>query len=140
MCRLTGAALVVFVLQGCGSGETARTVPTVPVTGSVTYAGKPVEGATVVFSPSQTGPAFFPAQAITNAEGKFELRTSFGATTDALGAVPGGYNVTIVKTKAANAGSTGRPSESDMSSQMGSANKNRSAGPGSRGWVRWDVR
>lgn len=73
---------------GCGG---SGSLGTVPVTGSVTLDGEPVEGASVVFSPvTAEGRA---AAAKTGPDGKFKLTTQ--ATDD--GAVPGSYKVAITK-------------------------------------------
>lgn len=71
---------------GCGSGG-----PTpVPVTGTVTLDGKPVEGATVTFSPQFDGQ---PAMGTTDKEGKFSLSTRpLGE-----GALPGKHLVSVRK-------------------------------------------
>ncbi len=84
-------ALALFFL-GCGGPATDPNRPkTVPATGSVTYQGSPVEGATVMFvSTSGQGRG---AVANTDASGRFTL-TTFEAGD---GAIPGSYKVTISK-------------------------------------------
>lgn len=84
-------------LPGCGGGgaegdadRPART----PASGKVTYKGSPVEGATVVLSPSSEGGK--PASGLTDASGMFKLRTF--ETDD--GAIAGEYKVTVTKLKA----------------------------------------
>lgn len=76
-----------------GCTGTKRTL--VPVTGSVTYNGQPVEGALVTFSPV-TGVTAFDT---TDAEGKFSLVTQQGGE----GCEPGLYTVTVRKTEEAAA-------------------------------------
>jgi hypothetical protein len=92
-----GVAALVGAAGCAGEGEGASDRPqTVPVTGSVTYNGQPVDGATVTFSPdvpimelaSKHG-----AFGTTDAEGKFTLKTF----EDGDGAVPGTYRVSIAK-------------------------------------------
>jgi len=73
------------LLSGCSSSPLA----VYPVTGTVTYDNKPVEGAQVLFQ-AEGAP---PAQCITNAEGKFTLKTSIAGE----GAVVGTHKVTIMK-------------------------------------------
>lgn len=101
---LTGGALSLLALTvGCGPS----TPETVPVTGTVTYKDKPVEGATVNFLGVGSSVA---ASDKTDADGKFALKTMFGETI-VDGAVPGKHNVAIVKTTAPSAGEVGDPKE-----------------------------
>lgn len=64
--------------------------PKHPVTGTVVWKGKPVEGAIVAFTPA-TGGA--PASAVTDATGVFRLTTKVSGD----GAVAGEYSVTVAK-------------------------------------------
>ena len=84
MCLLLGLACLVVALAGCGGG-----LERIPVSGTVTLDGKPVEGAAVVFAPAAGGPA---ASGTTDAQGKFQL-----TTVNEPGAVPGEHVVTITK-------------------------------------------
>jgi hypothetical protein len=78
--RCGAAAFLMFLAVGCGPKA-------VPTEGIVTFDGKPVAGATVMFVPVQ-GP---PATAITDEKGEFQLTSgAHGA-----GALPGEYKVTI---------------------------------------------
>lgn len=81
-----------FVVAGCDGGA-----PMAPVSGEVTYLGKPVEGATITFVP-RTRPKEGNATAVgkTDATGRFRLVTNFGSTTRD-GAVLGEHAVTISK-------------------------------------------
>jgi len=79
------AALPLMI--GCGGGGPE----TVPVTGTVTYQGKPVEGAEVAFYP-KSGRA---ATGKTDAEGRFELMTASPGD----GAVVGEYTVVVTKSE-----------------------------------------
>jgi hypothetical protein len=68
--RLSLVTLIVVIaalLNGCGSTNPA----TCAVTGTVTYQGKPVEGARVMFMPNSGRPA----SGQTDAQGRFTLRT-----------------------------------------------------------------
>lgn len=91
-----GALLFVSAcVLGC-SGEVDDRPTVFPVTGIVTYKGKPVAGALVTFS-SEKSPR--PANATTNGDGKYWL-TTFNLKD---GAVPGEHQVTITKTVSAAA-------------------------------------
>ncbi len=82
--------LVVIASHGCGGGSP---LDTVPVSGTVTLDGTPVEGATVVFAPTAgDGTA---ATGITDRNGRYLLTTL--APND--GALPGSYMVMISKTE-----------------------------------------
>lgn len=81
---------VVFAIAVCGCSSNPKTVE---VTGTVTYDGKPVEGAIVTFGPTaEDGEA---ASAKTDASGNFTLSTFEKDD----GAIPGKYNVGITKTE-----------------------------------------
>jgi Carboxypeptidase regulatory-like domain len=88
--KLVVAAMLVS-LSGCGEHGGIRTVP---VGGTVTYKGAPVEGATVSFIPD--GPER-PATAISAANGKYDL-----ATLDSEGAMAGKYTVLVRKMNVAS--------------------------------------
>lgn len=80
------------ILLAVGCGPSSDRAETAPVNGTVTYNGEVVAGASVNFSPpdAKTG---YVAVGTTNLKGEFKL-TTFD-TND--GAVPGKYNVTIIK-------------------------------------------
>jgi len=81
------AGLALSVSLGCSGGGKTGNPNGRPATGTVTYKGQPVEGATVSFiSPSVS------AFGSTDAQGKFKLRASDGENV-ALG----DYQVTVVK-------------------------------------------
>jgi hypothetical protein len=106
-------ALVLFqsltFVTGCGglSGDSDR--PTVVnVSGTVTLNNQPIEGATVLFSPTDGG---LGATGLTDADGKFQLRTF--EQND--GAVPGRYDVAVFKYDM----STANPElEDDLASEL----------------------
>jgi hypothetical protein len=83
-----------LLMAGCGGPAADPNRPqTVAVSGTVTYKGSPVEGATVTFlSDSREGKG---AVGKTDASGRFTLMTF--APGD--GAVPGTYKVTVRKTE-----------------------------------------
>jgi hypothetical protein len=85
---LASLATVGFVLTGCSSSSRP---PTYPVTGTVTFQGKPVAGAFVTFVP--TGEKGTAASAITDAEGRYALTTWDAGD----GAQPGEYRVKVSK-------------------------------------------
>jgi hypothetical protein len=87
---LLPAGLVLAVLTGCGSAGPAPVVKqkTVPVSGVLTYKGKPVPNASVVF---QSLDGKVSSWGTTDAAGTFTLSTY--ATQD--GAPPGKYKVTV---------------------------------------------
>lgn len=90
---LLAIGVAVGFLNGCGSGDTRNLPATVTATGYVYLDGKPVEGAAVVFIPENTETGY-PAQAISNSQGYFELQ----AFDTKKGAVPGSYVVQVAKT------------------------------------------
>ena len=76
-------AVIAALLNGCGSGNPA----TYTVAGTVTYRGKPVDSARVMFMPNSGRPA----SGQTDARGRFTLRTY----KDGDGAM-GGENVVCI--------------------------------------------
>src|SRR5688572_7259469 len=80
------------LLAGCGSGSGPTTVI---VTGTVTMDGKPLAGANVVFHPLDGAETALASQAVTDAEGRFELTTHAGGGKFKPGASPGSYIVAI---------------------------------------------
>jgi len=102
MFRLSWLCLLCLLLAafvGCPNGDTG--LATVPVTGTVTLDGSPVDGARVAFSPkSADGKA---AAGVTDASGRFELTTVEAGD----GAMPGSYAVTITKVSGALADQAG---------------------------------
>jgi hypothetical protein len=96
-CTMVLSAVITALLAGCGSGNPA----TYAVTGKVTYQGKPVKNAGVMFMPSSGRPA----SSLTDAEGRFTLRTF----KDGDGAIGGENVVCISKTMPAPADNTKDP-------------------------------
>lgn len=85
-------AITLALAVGCG-GPTDK-LNLVPVTGTITLEGQPLSGATVTYFPQAAqGVA---ASATTDDHGKYTLQT---AGAQRPGAVPGGYNVTVMKTE-----------------------------------------
>ena len=83
VCVLLAAVLLA---GGCGYRRAAR----VPVEGTVTLDGQPLEGASVMLFPEAGGR---PANAVTDAAGRFTLSTYGGKD----GAKPGHYKVVVTK-------------------------------------------
>src|SRR5262245_32100685 len=80
-----------FALFGCGSKGIAPP-KTAPVSGSVTYKGKPIAGVRVTFHPQfDIGDIKYTCSGTTNKEGKFTLSTGGIGN----GAPPGEYLVTF---------------------------------------------
>jgi hypothetical protein len=77
-------AAICVSFMGCNQGPQF-----VPVTGKVTFQGKPLAGAEIVFQPASGSPAM----GRTDDQGNFSLST-FG---DQDGAIVGDYKVTVVK-------------------------------------------
>ena len=98
-----GAALL---LASCLYFTGCEAVPehqkgTVPVTGVVTFSGSPVAGATVTFLAAKDGRS---ASAITDAQGLYALTTFRRGD----GALPGDYNVIVMKFEVVTGGQTGK--------------------------------
>lgn len=80
-----------FLAMGCGESYPE----TYPVTGTVTYNGKPVEGANVALVPSD--PAVRSAGGMTDARGSFSVKTYFDSEHQSEGAMPGDYGISVSK-------------------------------------------
>lgn len=83
---------ILVVLTGCSGSNLPATYP---VTGTVTYNGKPVEGAAVTLVPS--GENGRSAGGETNVEGKFSVKTYISPQDQPEGAVSGEYTITVSK-------------------------------------------
>lgn len=90
------SCILSFCFVGCGGGDGFP--PPVPVSGKVTFAGKPVDGAAVTFLSKSGGRS---ASGNTDKDGNFKLTS---VKTDD-GASPGEYAVTISKEEAKGGGS-----------------------------------
>jgi hypothetical protein len=96
-CRLVSrftAAAIAAACCGCGGGSDRfkdDRPPVVPAEGTVTYQGQPLDGATVVFVPSN--PDGHAGAAVSDATGRFAISTF----PPDPGAVSGNYTVTVTK-------------------------------------------
>ena len=87
-----------FVVSvGCGDGG----LRTYPVSGTITYQGEPLVGATVGFSPKVAGEGDG-GFAMTDSNGFYQLQTTQGRV--GAGTTPGAYYVTITKVEMVGTG------------------------------------
>ena len=91
--------LLAFVVAGSGCGD--GKLKTYPVSGTVTYQGEPLAGATVSFSPKTEGEGNT-GFAKTDAQGFYQLQTTQGRVN--AGTTPGEYYVTIIKVESVGTG------------------------------------
>jgi len=85
------AGILMSSVGGCGRGNRPTTTP---VTLTITYQGKPVDGATVTLVPESSSVPV--ATGVTDNSGVVKPRTF----PDVSGVVPGSYTVTVRKTEA----------------------------------------
>lgn len=84
-----GLGLLCFLITGCGGGYgTSEIVDTVPVAGTLTFQGKPLEYYQVVLMPDSGTRV---AMGVTDAQGKFKLGTNDGGD----GAPPGACKIAV---------------------------------------------
>ena len=95
-CLCFFAAFSVLTISGCGGVNDGR----VPISGSVTFDGKPLDGGTIAFIGGGGGSL---ATASTNKEGKFRMQVALGMN-----------KVTISKDDPASAIQTAPKSDADM--------------------------
>ena len=86
-----GAATAIV---GCNKGPSLKTYP---VTGTVTYNGKPLADATVTYLSKAEGQGVPATTGTTDSDGLFSLSTYLGPKDVLRGAPPGDYKVTVVK-------------------------------------------
>lgn len=94
-------ATLLATFFGCGPG--VPKIGTIPASGTVTFKGQPVEGANVAFVPADPNSGK-QATGYTDGNGRFKLQTFFGGTSAADGALPGDYQVTVVKVSGSGSG------------------------------------
>jgi len=90
---LASVAVVSVGLIGCGSGDETARIKLVPVSGTVTHNGKPLEGAQITFSPEADNQVATPGGDVTGPQGNYKamFRGRFGLA-------PGKYKVLVSKT------------------------------------------
>jgi hypothetical protein len=86
------ACLALMAISGCGG---TRIPDVVPVKGTVTLDGTPLEGASLTFITSD--PKVKSGVATTDSKGHFEVLTYFDSTHILKGVVAGEYKVTVTK-------------------------------------------
>ncbi|NLF70533.1 MAG: carboxypeptidase regulatory-like domain-containing protein [Candidatus Anammoximicrobium sp.] len=96
MRKMMGVLLLTAISGLVGCGTRSGIEGTIGASGTVTYQGQPVEGATVVFSPEGPGRA---ASGLTDANGRFELTTLMASD----GVLAGKYQVAVSKTETVGA-------------------------------------
>ncbi|MBA63776.1 MAG: hypothetical protein CMJ76_15585 [Planctomycetaceae bacterium] len=84
---------VMITIAGCGASNPLTT----PITGTVTYDGEPLEGATVTLTPEAGSSGSRSASGTTDASGNFTLTTVFTDGQNSPGAVGGSYTVRVSK-------------------------------------------
>ncbi|MDR3108196.1 MAG: hypothetical protein LBU65_00715 [Planctomycetaceae bacterium] len=104
-------------LPGCGNGGKIKTEQ---VSGKVTYEGKAVEGATVIFSPVDRTKGN-PASGITDAAGKYVLQTLLGDV--GAGTTPGEYKVSISKNENVETGRTQKETDGTIIKEYRAENR-----------------
>lgn len=87
-CQLWLGVMLVVQLLGCGNQPSGDVLPTVPVSGVLTYNGKPLEYYQVTFTPAD---GQRPAVGTSDPEGRFTL----GTNSPGDGAIVGPHNVAV---------------------------------------------
>ena len=100
------SSIVVLILLAVGCGGPSRPA-TVPVSGRVTYQGKPVPLGQIMFHPEKGRPAM----GTIGADGSYRL-TTFQTPGD--GATPGRYRVTIQATRTTGGGTRPKSLEDEL--------------------------
>jgi len=90
--RFAAVALAAVLATGCGSGDETDYYALVPVTGTVTLDGKPLDGAKVIFSPKGNVPDT-PGSDVTGKEGNYKIMYRGRS-----GVAKGNYSVQVSKT------------------------------------------
>lgn len=94
--HLTVLVAAVGFLSACSS-DNAADPTTTPVTGTVTFEGKPVDGAIVVFRPNTSSGATT-AQSTTDVEGKFDVHIFLdNGKRDKRGMMPADYQIEVTQ-------------------------------------------
>ncbi|HVV99758.1 MAG TPA: carboxypeptidase-like regulatory domain-containing protein [Planctomycetaceae bacterium] len=118
-----------MLLVGCAKGP--KLPNTASVSGTVTYQGKPLAGAQVTFN--NTAEEGYAAGGLTDANGKYTLKTFFDAKHELSGAVPGDYYVTFTKIEKSTGSAMDQMKAASDAAQQGEASGPKSAIPESYG-------
>ncbi|WP_406693731.1 carboxypeptidase-like regulatory domain-containing protein [Singulisphaera sp. Ch08] len=86
--RQVMVAALATLLIGCGQSGPKL----VPISGTVTNNGKPVEGASIVFTPDPSNPLAQPASDVSGPDGNYKAMTH-----NRSGVAPGKYRVSVIK-------------------------------------------
>ncbi len=93
-----GCILLIVATLGCSTGDHP---PVYSAKGTITFQGKAVDGAEVIFLPlSESAEESSSGRATTDSSGNYSLKTFFSADVDVTGARPGNYRVTVTKIEA----------------------------------------
>jgi hypothetical protein len=90
--KFTISCLILVVIAGCGSS-----VKTHEVSGTVTYQNAPLADAQVGFVPTDESGAIKPARGMTDAQGRYTLKTYVSPDEEVSGAMAGSFTVTVEK-------------------------------------------
>ncbi len=96
----TRIVLIAIVATGVafpGCNPSVQGPKTVPVTGLITLKGKPVEGALVLFYPSERGAGIKTGSGESDSTGNFSLESHVKGSTYKSGGQPANYLVTVEK-------------------------------------------
>ena len=118
--------VVAMLLVGCAKAG-PKLPNTAAVSGTVTYQGAPLVGAQITFN--NTAQDGFAASGLTDANGKYTLRTYIDAKHELSGAVPGDYYVTITKVEKSTGSATDQMKAASDAAQQGEASGPKSAIP-----------
>ncbi len=119
------AALVALPAVGCG--EQSYEPKLVPVSGTVTFNGKPLEGATIVFVPTQGNKDQTSASDITGVECNYKAMTGGRS-----GVAPGRYKVIVEKPDVSGSMPEGIHDDPYMASIIAKARDRKSKGAGGK--------
>ena len=111
--RIRRSVLLLALAGAAGCGSRAAGPDTIPVTGEVLLEGQPVAGADVVFMPTADSTDAAPAQAVTDAAGRFVVTSVFDqGRISAPGMRPGSYSIEVTQLEraATSASLSRRPS------------------------------
>lgn len=112
-------------LVGCGSGDETDRYTLVPVSGTVTHNGKPLEGATLTFSPDPSNPEQTPGGDVTGPTGNYKAMYRGRS-----GLAAGKYRVLVFKTILPPGMKPSAEGEDDYMNQVAAESASSSGGRG----------